>query len=236
MSGANIPVLAVDGPSGSGKGTVGQQCALALGWHFLDSGAVYRALAYLIRINDININNLEDVLDRARHMDFECRPAPPDAPEIWLDGRLAAAELRGEEIGKQASQLAARPAVRSVLLDLQRTARKPPGLVADGRDMGTVVFPDATLKIFLTASVKERARRRYNQLKLKGFDVSLAGLFQAIQDRDTRDSERNVSPLAAAEDAVTIDSSDLSIDEVVTRILDLINNRLAIEGIDINGQ
>lgn len=232
MTAPDDPVLSLDGPSGSGKGTIGQLCARELGWHFLDSGAVYRALACVVQEKNININDIDSILHKARHMIFECRPAPPDAAEIWVDGRNVSDQLRGEETGRLASQLAANAEVRSRLLDLQRTARKPPGLVADGRDMGTVVFPDATLKIFLTASVEERAKRRYNQLKLKGFDVSLAALFQAIQERDTRDTERSVSPLTAAEDAVIIDSSSLGIEEVVTRVLDLVNNRLAIEGID----
>lgn len=232
MAAPDDPVLALDGPSGSGKGTIGQLCARQLGWHFLDSGAVYRALACVVQENNININDIDGILHKARYMIFECRPAPPDAAEIWVDGRNVSDQLRGEETGRLASQLAANAEVRSRLLDLQRTARKPPGLVADGRDMGTVVFPDARLKIFLTASVEERAKRRYNQLKLKGFDVSLAALFQAIQERDTRDTERSVSPLTAAEDAVIIDSSNLGIEEVVTRVLDLVNNRLAIEGID----
>lgn len=230
------PVIALDGPSGSGKGTVGQLCARELGWRFLDSGAVYRALACAVRENHTNINNMDQILHKARNMRFECRPAPPDVAEIWVDGRNVSDWVRDEDTGRIASQLAAEPAIRAALLDLQRAARRPPGLVADGRDMGTVVFPDATLKVFLTASVEERAKRRYNQLKIKGFGGSLADLFQAIQERDTRDAERSVSPLAAASDAVVIDSSDLGIDEVVRRILDLVNNRLEVEGIDPDGQ
>ena len=236
MNPVEVPVLALDGPSGSGKGTAGQLCAGALGWHYLDSGAVYRALACQIEKYNINISNIDEILHKARNMKFECGPIPPDPAEICVDGRDESGQLRSEETGRLASKLAAIPEVRSILLDLQRAARTAPGLVADGRDMGTVVFPDAVLKIFLTASVEERAKRRYNQLKLKGFDVSLAALFQAIQERDTRDSERSASPLVAAEDAVVIDSSDLGIEEVVTRILDLVNNRLAVEGIDSNGQ
>ena len=236
MNPVDVPVLALDGPSGSGKGTVGQLCAGALGWHYLDSGAVYRALAFQVQKYNINISEIEKILHKARNMKFECRPTPPDPAEVWVDGQHVSDQLRSEETGRLASKLAIIPEVRSTLLDLQRAARTLPGLVADGRDMGTVVFPDAVLKIFLTASAEERAKRRYNQLKLKGFDVSLAALFQAIQERDTRDSERSASPLAAADDAVVIDSSDLGIEEVVTRILDFVNNRLAVEGIDANGQ
>ena len=232
MTSPEPPVLAVDGPGGSGKGTAGQLCARALGWHYLDSGAIYRALAYIVRKKNIDINDLDKILDAAREMKFECRPLPPEPAEIWVNGIPATDDLRGEEMGDLASRLAATAQIRSILLDLQRNARKMPGLVADGRDMGTIVFPHATLKIFLTASPEERAKRRYNQLKLKDFDVSLADLFQAIQERDARDSERDISPLFAAQDAVTIDSSDLGIDEVVTRILDLIYNQLEYLNID----
>ena len=143
-----------------------------------------------------------------------------------MDGRVLTAELRTEETGELASRLAAVPVIREALLALQRRCQREPGLVADGRDMGTVVFPDATLKIFLTASAEVRAKRRYNQLKLKGFDVNLAHLLRAIQDRDNRDSERNASPLVPAADAVTLDTSDLSIEEVTTRVLDLLQTRL----------
>ena len=232
MTSPEPPLLTVDGPSGSGKGTGGQLCARTLGWHYLDSGAIYRALAYTVRKENIDINELDKILNAARDMKFECLPAPPGPAEIWVNGSSATDELRGEEIGDLASRLAARAQIRSILLDLQRDARKLPGLVADGRDMGTVVFPNATLKIFLTASPEERAKRRYNQLKLKDFDVSLADLFQAIQERDARDTERDESPLFAAQDAVTIDSSDLGIDAVVARILDLIYNQLEYLKID----
>ena len=229
---ANNPVLTLDGPSGSGKGTVGQICALRLGWHYLDSGAVYRALAYVVDKNKLDFNQLGDIVQAAHEMEFACHPAPPEPADIMINGQNVGAELRGETIGEIASKLAQQPKIRAVLLDLQRSTNQPPGLVADGRDMGTVVFSDATLKIFLTANLEERARRRYNQLKLKGFDVSLAGLFQAIQERDTRDSERTVSPLKAAGDAVLVDSSELTINEVVTHILNLLKTQLEIVGID----
>ena len=220
------PVLTLDGPSGSGKGTVGQYCAQKLGWHYLDSGAVYRALAYEVHSKSIENNNIESILEVAKHMDFKCIPNPPGASEIRINGVAAGPTLRTEEIGALASQLASEYSVRQALLTLQRNARQPPGLVADGRDMGTVVFPAASLKIFLTANAEERAKRRYNQLKLKDFDVSLADLFQAIQERDARDSERLASPLRPADDAIIIDSSNLSIEEVVTQILNLLDNQL----------
>ncbi|MDJ0955646.1 MAG: (d)CMP kinase [Arenicellales bacterium] len=232
MTSLNVPVLTLDGPSGSGKGTVGQFCAQRLGWHYLDSGALYRALAYTVDRSGIDIDDLEAVLCVAKKMQFECRPSPPEPAEIVVNGDNVGNEVRNEGVGETASLLAQKPEVRAVLLDLQREARRPPGLVADGRDMGTVVFPEADLKIFLTASVEERAQRRYNQLKLKGFNGSLADLFQAIQERDARDVERTTSPLVAAEDAVTIDSTNLTIDEVVTRVLDLVLNQLDIAGID----
>lgn len=226
------PVLTLDGPSGAGKGAVGQICAVRLGWHYLDSGAVYRALAHVLEKKSINIRSLDDVLKAAHEMNFECHPNPPEPARIIINGESAGAELRSEAAGEIASELAREPRIRSVLLGLQRNASRPPGLVTDGRDMGTVVFPRAVLKIFLTASPEERAHRRYNQLKLKGFDVSLAGLFQAIQERDTRDAERNASPLKAAADAVLVDSTDLTIEEVVTRVLNLLRTRLEIAGID----
>ena len=232
MTSLDIPVLTLDGPSGSGKGTVGQICAQKLGWHYLDSGALYRALAYVVDQAGIDLHDLEAVLHVARKMEFECLPSSPEPAEIIVNGDRVGDQIRTETVGEIASQLARKTEIRSVLLDLQRKACRLPGLVADGRDMGTVVFPRAGLKIFLTASVEERAQRRYNQLKLKGFDVSLADLFQAIQERDARDVERTASPLVAAEDAVTIDSTDLTIDEVVTRVLGLVTNQLDIAGID----
>jgi cytidylate kinase len=226
MSRIEAPVLALDGPSGSGKGTVGQLCAGRLGWHYLDSGAIYRALAVSVARRGLDAQDTDGVLDLARMLRVEFRPNPPDSAEVVVDGRVLTAELRTEETGELASRLAAVPVIREALLALQRRCRREPGLVADGRDMGTVVFPDATLKIFLTASAEVRAKRRYNQLKLKGFDVNLSHLFRAIQDRDNRDSERNASPLVPAADAVTLDTSDLSIEEVTTRVLDLLQTRL----------
>ena len=226
MSRIEAPVLALDGPSGSGKGTVGQLCAGRLGWHYLDSGAIYRALAVSVARRGLDAVDTDGVLDLARALQVEFRPNPPESAEVVVDGRVLNAELRTEETGELASRLAAIPVIREALLALQRRCRREPGLVADGRDMGTVVFPNATLKIFLTASGEVRAKRRYNQLKLKGFDVNLAHLFRAIQDRDNRDSERNASPLVPAADAVTLDTSDLSIEEVTTRVLDLLQTRL----------
>lgn len=214
-----VPVLTLDGPSGSGKGTVGQICAQKLGWRYLDSGAIYRALAYVVQRTETDAADEPAVVRRAEDLNMECVPNPPEPAMIYVNGERADDQLRTEEAGRLASELAAVPAVREALLRSQRRQRRAPGLVADGRDMGTVVFPDAKWKFFLTASAEERAKRRYKQLKLKGFDVSLAPLFEAIQERDTRDAQRAVSPLRPADDAIVLDTSTMSIDEVVSRVL-----------------
>jgi cytidylate kinase len=216
----SIPVLTLDGPSGSGKGTVGQICAQKLGWHYLDSGAIYRALAYVVQQAGTDPADVETVVRHAENLEMECLPNPPEPAMIYVNGEQVDGRLRTEEAGRMASELAALPQVREALLQAQRRQRRAPGLVADGRDMGTVVFPDAAWKFFLTASAEERARRRYKQLKLKGFDVSLAPLFEAIQERDTRDARRAVSPLKPADDAIVLDTSSMSIDEVVSRVLE----------------
>ena len=217
------PVLALDGPSGAGKGTVGQRCAAQLGWHYLDSGAIYRALAWAAgRAGIASVNEVE-LVGLADQLQFVCHVRLNDVAEIEVNGVMATDQLRTEEIGEIASQIAPLPAVRASLLKLQRRSRQTPGLVADGRDMGTVVFPDAPYKVFLTASAEIRAQRRFDQLKSKGFDVNLARLLESIQARDVRDSSRQASPLKPADDALILDTSDLSIDEVVTRILDHVN-------------
>ncbi|MBS1269422.1 MAG: Cytidylate kinase [Gammaproteobacteria bacterium] len=215
-----VPVLTLDGPSGSGKGAVGQLCAQKLGWHYLDSGAIYRALAYVVRQAGLDAGDVEAVVQRAEDLKMECLPNPPESAVIMVNGENVDDRVRNEEMGRLASRLASIPAVRAALLRVQRRARQAPGLVADGRDMGTVVFPDAHRKFFLTAGAGVRAERRYKQLKVKGFDGSLAALFEAIQERDTRDAQRAVSPLKPAEDATMLDTSDMSIDEVVSRVLD----------------
>jgi len=214
------PVLALDGPSGSGKGTVGQICAQRLGWHYLDSGAIYRALAFVAHEAGLTENDVDGVIQCARDLQMECIPSPPDSAVIHVNGENVNDRLRTEEVGRLASELASIGRVRGALLEAQRRMRRPPGLVADGRDMGTVVFPDARWKFFLTASAEVRAERRYKQLKLKGFDVKFAGIFKAIQERDTRDAQRSVSPLKPADDAIVLDTSEMTIDEVVSRVLD----------------
>ena len=201
------PVIAIDGPSGSGKGTIARRAAAALGWHLLDSGALYRLTALAAGRRGIPLDKPDRLAELARSLEVRFGTDDRGDDSVWLDGDLVSAELRTEETGRGASTVAALQPVRDALLDLQRGFRRPPGLVADGRDMGTHVFPDAALKVFLTASAEERARRRHKQLKDKGIDVSLAALSRDIEDRDRRDSERSVAPLRPAEDARILDSS-----------------------------
>ena len=226
MSDVNaIPVLALDGPSGAGKGTIGQLCADHFGWHYLDSGAIYRALSWLANEHSVLPNNVDALVQLADEMILVCHVQIGDVAQIEVNGEIVTDQLRTEETGEMASQIAPIPEVRASLLNMQRRSRKSPGLVADGRDMGTVVFPNAQFKVFLTASAQIRAQRRFDQLKSKGFDVNLARLLESIQARDVRDSSRATSPLKPAEDALLLDTSDLSIDEVVARILDHVNQR-----------
>jgi len=213
-------ILTLDGPSGAGKGTVSRLVAQKLGWHYLDSGAIYRALAIEITEKDIEHGSIDDIVEVALAMDlhFECG----DDRAVLLNGQDITDLLGLESTGNTASKIATIPEVRAALLQKQHDFKRPPGLVADGRDMGTVVFPDAKYKVFLTASALERAERRYKQLKLKGIDANLASITADIQERDQRDSERQFSPLVPAADAVYIDSSTISIQEVVAEVLSLV--------------
>ncbi len=221
-SDTTIPVITIDGPTASGKGTITRLLAQRLGWHILDSGALYRLVALAARKHSIPLDDAESLQPLAAHLDVEFA-VDEDSGEIvtLLEGEDVTQDLRAETCGNDASQVAQIPAVREALLARQRAFREAPGLVADGRDMGTVVFPDAVLKIFLTASAEERARRRYNQLKDKGLGVTMRGLLDEIAERDARDRERAASPLVAAEDAVQLDTSELTIDEVVDRLWSL---------------
>lgn len=223
----DTPVLTIDGPSGSGKGTISLLIARKLGWHMLDSGALYRLVAFGIQKHRIDLQDEAKVADYARALDV-CFEQAPGAEElaIYLEGEDVTRGIRTEQAGNAASKVAAIQSVRDALLDRQRDFRQPPGLVADGRDMGTTVFPHAGLKIFLTASAEERAKRRYKQLKEKGIDVSLPALVKEIAERDARDSQRSASPLKPAEDAVLLDTSSLSIEEVVQRVERLSRERL----------
>ncbi|MUT69460.1 (d)CMP kinase [Stutzerimonas frequens] len=221
-----VPVITIDGPSGSGKGTVAALLAGKLGWNFLDSGALYRLLAFAARNHGVDLTNEEALKVLAEHLDVQFGAARDGhGMIIILEGEEVTEAIRNESVGAGASQVAALPVVRSALLQRQKAFREAPGLVADGRDMGTVVFPDAPLKIFLTASAEERARRRYLQLKARGDDVNLASLLEEIRERDERDTQRAVAPLKPADDAIQLDSTTLSIEEVLQRILSEVADR-----------
>ena len=223
---SQIPVVTIDGPSGSGKGTVAALLAAKLGWKFLDSGALYRLLAFAARNHGVDLTNEEALKVLAAHLDVQFDTAESgQGMRIVLEGEDVTEAIRNEVVGAGASQVAALPAVREALLQRQKAFREAPGLVADGRDMGTVVFPDATLKIFLTASAEERARRRYLQLKAKGDDVNLASLLDEIRARDERDTQRAVAPLKPADDAIQLDSTALSIEQVLGQILSKVAER-----------
>ena len=218
---SDVPVITVDGPGGSGKGTITTRLANHLGWHFLDSGALYRLTALAVMKNQVPLEDENSLGEVAANLDIRFDTSGSDVIS-WLDGENVSDSLRFEETGVLASKIAVIAVVRSALTERQRRFRQPPGLVADGRDMGTVIFPDAKLKIFLTASAQIRAERRYKQLKEKGESVNLARLFREIQARDLRDQSRSVAPLRPAEDAVIIDSTELSIEEVFRKIVSLI--------------
>jgi cytidylate kinase len=216
----DIPVITVDGPGGSGKGTITTRLAKHLGWHFLDSGALYRLSAVAVMKNGLSTGDAQALGQLVSELDIRFETKGKDVIAV-LDDEDVTEQLRYEETGVVASVIAAIPDVRSALIGRQRRFRQPPGLVADGRDMGTVVFPDAKLKIFLTASAEIRAERRYKQLKEKGESVNLTRLFREIKARDLRDQSRSVAPLRPAEDAVIIDSSEMSIEEVFEKIVSL---------------
>ena len=221
---STAPVLTIDGPSGAGKGTVSRLAASRLGWHYLDSGALYRAVGVAASWADLDLSDpaalVRCTFDTA--IDFR---EEDGGLRVLVNGTDATDELRLETTGAVASAIAAIPEVRAALKERQRAFRREPGLVADGRDMGTVIFPDAPAKVFLTASAEERAHRRHNQLKEKGVSVTFDGLLREILARDARDAQRAVAPLKPAEDAVLIDTTGLSIDEVVDRVLALVPGR-----------
>jgi cytidylate kinase len=213
------PVITIDGASGTGKGTVSQLLANHLGWKFLDSGALYRVLALAAHKHRVALDNEKALEVLAEHLDVQFIAQETSFPQIILEGEDVTKTIRTEGIGNAASVIAVLPAVRASLLSRQRAFRESPGLVADGRDMGTVVFPDAEFKFFLLASLHERASRRYNQLKEQGINVTLAALIDELRLRDKRDQERLVAPLKPAEDAVCIETDHLTVEQVVTKIL-----------------
>jgi cytidylate kinase len=215
-----VPVLTIDGPSGSGKGTVSRGVAKQLGWHYLDSGSIYRSLAIKVLRSHVGLDDQAAIVPLAEGLDllFEC----DEELVVKLEGKDITAELITETIGNAASKIAVLPDVRHALLQKQRDFQKKPGLVADGRDMGTVVFSNADYKVFLTASAEERGRRRYKQLKEKGIDANLIQITEEIAARDQRDQERETAPLMMADNALYIDSSNIAINRVIEEVLNLI--------------
>ncbi len=215
-----VPVLTIDGPSGAGKGTVSRAVAKKMGWNYLDSGSIYRSLAVAVLKEKCDVADVNSVAQIAKTMvlEFECG----DELIVKLNGLDITSELPSETIANNASIVATYPEVRTILLQKQRDFQKPPGLVADGRDMGTVVFPDALNKAYLTASAEERGKRRYKQLLEKGINANLAEISKEIEVRDRRDQERSTAPLKKADDALYIDSSDLPIEKVIEEVLSLV--------------
>ena len=227
MQHSSASVITIDGPSGSGKGTVSRLLAQQLGWTILDSGAIYRVVALAAMHHNIAADNDDALMPLAAHLDVQfIVDDPTENAKIILEGEDVTHAIRNEEVGGVASQIASLPRVREALLRRQRAFKQAPGLVADGRDMGTVVFPSAQVKVFLTASPEERAQRRYKELKAKGEDVTIPRLLAAIKARDDRDMNRDVAPLRPADDALVLDSTALNINQVLDRVLEYSNSKL----------
>jgi cytidylate kinase len=224
----HVPVMTIDGPSGSGKGTVSRAAARGLGWALLDSGALYRLVALAGRKAGVDLDDGPGLARLAERLDLEFGSDPRGEEVVRLDGEQVTGAIRTEQAGNDASRVAALPVVRAALLERQRRFAVPPGLVADGRDMGTVVFPRAEVKIFLTASLEERALRRHKQLKEKGVAATLAALSLEIAERDRRDMNRAISPLVASADASLLDTTGMSVEAVVERVLGLARGRLSL--------
>ena len=223
-----VPVIAIDGPVGSGKGAVCYRVAAELGFLLLDSGALYRVLALAARTREVSLDDGETLARLVESLEIMFTAGDATNPvRTLLDGVDVTGEIRTEQCGNDASRVSARPEVRDALLVRQHGFRRPPGLVADGRDMGSVVFPDASVKVFLTATARARAERRHKQLMVKGINVSVARLSREMAERDRRDSERAVAPLKPTEDAVLVDTTELDVDTVVVRVLDIARLRMA---------
>jgi cytidylate kinase len=220
MGASAFPVIAIDGPSASGKGTIAAAVAQRLGFHYLDSGALYRIVGLVAGEHKANLDNDLEVSGISLNLNIKF-----NGDEVWVGGREVSGLIRGEVAGAAASRVAALPGVRAALMTLQRNFRQAPGLVADGRDMGSVVFPDASLKIYLTATPEERAQRRYKQLITKGVDASMAALLQDIRDRDHRDSNRVAAPLLKCSDAIEFDTTGIPVEAVVAKVLQLYQER-----------
>jgi cytidylate kinase len=228
----SAPVVTIDGPSGAGKGTVARLLAQELGYRLLDSGAIYRILALAAHDASVGPDDIAGLSDLAASLEVEFRLNESGSEtQVLLSDQPITDRIRTEIVGNLASRIAVIPEVRLALLGLQHGFRKPPGLVADGRDMGTVVFPDAELKIFLTATPRERAQRRYKQLMVKGIGVSLPALVREIEQRDRRDADRTLAPLRPAGDAITVDSTGMSVDQVLACLLSLVRETLSEDGV-----
>ena len=224
-------VVTIDGPAGSGKGTVGQKLALRLGWNFLDSGALYRTCACIVSENSLPVSQIESIVEYLQAIDFRSVASPfGGEASVFLGGLEISERIRTPQCGRLASQLAVHPEIRQVLLSIQRNYNRSPGLVADGRDMGTVVFPDAAFKVFLTANLRSRAQRKYNQLKNQGIQVNYDNIYNEIRSRDERDSTRSHAPLTTPEGALTLDTSSMDADEALMSVLDGLNTILEISG------
>jgi cytidylate kinase len=213
------PVITIDGPSGCGKGTIAQLLAQQLAWHYLDSGALYRAVAFFAKQQ--HVTDELAIVELIKHIELKFISVAGLDNQVLLNGEDISMLIRSEEISQLASKIAALPQVRAALVDLQRSFRQAPGLVTDGRDMGSVIFPDAALKVFLTASREERAKRRYFQLQKQGANVTLSNLSDNLHERDARDTERHVAPTKPVADAIVIDSTNLSVDEVMQKVMEL---------------
>ena len=221
-----LPIITIDGPAGSGKGTIALRVATILDWHILDSGALYRLVAFDASKRGVALDDQEVLAKLAKKMDVQFLPDNKGGTKVILHGQEVTLDIRTEDCGCAASEVASCSGVRAALLERQRNFFKKPGLVADGRDMGTTVFPDAPVKIYLTASARIRAERRQKQLREQGIDVNISGLVRDIESRDRRDSERKDSPLKPADDALIIDTDTLGIDDVVKRVLLLVDTRI----------